>query len=202
MRLPGQYRRSSARSRTGVRSVSLAVLVVGGLVVASVSTARISARQTQPAASFPGVPGAPAAPATREVLDQYCIGCHNERLLTAGLALDSVDATRPEADPELWERVIARLRAGSMPPPRRPRPAAAIYDVVAGRLEAALDRAWVADPDPGRGSAVHRLNRTEYANAVRDLFVLDIDVASLLLGDETADGSFDNFGDVAPPEGV
>ena len=125
MRLPGQYRRSSARSRTGVRSVSLAVLVVGGLVVASVSTARISARQTPPAS---------AAPATREVLDQYCIGCHNERLLTAGLALDSVDATRPEADPELWERVIARLRAGSMPPPRRPRPAAATYDVVAGRL--------------------------------------------------------------------
>ena len=196
MRLPGQYRRSSARSRTGVRSVSLAVLVVGGLVVASVSTARISARQTQPASSFPGVPGAPAAPATREVLDQYCIGCHNERLLTAGLALDSVDATRPEADPELWERVIARLRAGSMPPPRRPRPAAATYDVVAGRLEAALDRAWVADPDPGRGSAVHRLNRTEYRNAVRDLFALDIDVTSLLPGDETADGSFDNFADV------
>ena len=189
MRGPGHYRGSSAR-RTCVRSVALTVLVVGGFVVVSVSTALISARQTQPASS------SPAAPTTREVLDQYCIGCHNERLLTAGLALESVDATRPEADPELWERVIAKLRAGSMPPPRRLRPDAATYDVVAGRLEAALDRAWAADPDPGRGSAVHRLNRTEYANAVRDLFALDLDVTSLLPGDETADGSFDNFGDV------
>ena len=192
MRLPGHHRGSSAL-RTWARSVLLTVLAVGGFVVASVSTARISARQTQPASLIPEVP---AAPATREVLDQYCIGCHNERLLTGGLALDSVDATRPEADPELWERVIAKLRAGSMPPPRRPRPDAATYDVVAGRLEAALDRAWVAEPDPGRGSAVHRLNRTEYRNAVRDLFALDIDVTSLLPGDETADGSFDNFADV------
>ena len=192
MRLPGHHRGSSARC-TWARSVLLTVLVVGGFVVASVSTARISARQTQPASLLPGVP---AAPATREVLDQYCVGCHNERLLTGGLALDSVDATRPEADPELWERVIAKLRAGSMPPPRRLRPDAATYNVVAGRLEAALDRAWVAEPDPGRGSAVHRLNRTEYRNAVRDLFALDIDVTSLLPGDETADGSFDNFADV------
>ena len=192
MRGSGHHRGSSARRRWA-RSVLLTVLAVGGFVVASVSTARISARQTQPASLGTGVPGAPA---TREVLDQYCIGCHNERLLTGGLALDSVDATRPEADPELWERVIAKLRAGSMPPPRRPRPDAATYDVVAGRLEAALDGAWATEPDPGRGSAVHRLNRTEYRNAVRDLFALDIDVTSLLPGDETADGSFDNFADV------
>ena len=189
MREPDHRPGRSAR-HAWVRSVSLTLLVVGGFVVLTVSTARISARQTQPASS------SPAGPATREVLDQYCIGCHNERLRTAGLALDSVDATRPEADPELWERVIVKLRVGSMPPPGRPRPEAATYDVVAGRLEEALDRAWAADPDPGRGGAVHRLNRTEYANTVRDLFALDIDVASLLPGDETADGSFDNFGDV------
>ena len=193
MRVNQDQAYSGARPRSWVRSVSLIVLVVGGCVVASVTTARVSARQTQPASSFPAAPGAPA---TRAVLDQYCITCHNERLRTAGLALDLVDATRPEADPELWERVIAKLRAGSMPPPSRPRPDAAIYDVVAGRLEAALDRAWAADPDPGRGSAVHRLNRTEYGNAIRDLFALDIDVTSLLPGDETADGSFDNFADV------
>ena len=192
MRLPGLDRGRSAR-RTWVRSVSLTVLVVGGCVVASGSNTRIAARQTQPVSSLPA--GA-AAPATREVLDQYCIGCHNERLLTAGLALDSVDTTRPQADPELWERVIAKLRAGSMPPPRRPRPDGAVYDGVASRLEAALDRAWAADPDPGRGSAVHRLNRTEYANAIRDLFALDIDATALLPGDETADGSFDNFATV------
>ena len=186
MRLFGHERGSGTR-RTRVRSVSLMVLVVGSVGLAWVSTGRVSARQAQPAS----VP-----PATREVLDRYCIGCHNERLLTAGLALDSVDATRPEADPELWERVIAKLRARSMPPPRRPRPDAATYDVVASRLESTLDHAWVRDPHPGRSSAVHRLNRTEYRNAVRDLFALDIDVTSLLPGDETADGSFDNFADV------
>jgi hypothetical protein len=169
-----------------VRLVSVAVLVAGGVIGATVSTARISARQTQTAAT----------PTTRAVLDQYCISCHNDRLRTADLALDSVDATRPAADAELWERVIAKLRAGSMPPPRRPRPDARTYDVVAGRLETALDRAWTADPNPGRGSAVHRLNRTEYTNAVRDLFALDVDVTDLLPGDETADGSFDNFADV------
>ena len=190
MRVPGYHRRSGTRSPTWARCIPLTVLVVSGVAAASVSTARISALQTQPGSSTPGTP------ATREVLDQYCIGCHNARLLTAGLALDSVDATRPEADPELWERVIGKLRAGSMPPPSRPRPAAAIYDVVAGRLEAALDRAWAAEPDPGRGGAVHRLNRTEYSNAIRDLFALDIDVSSLLPGDETADGSFDNFANV------
>ena len=169
-----------------VRCVLLSGLVVGTVGLASMSTGRVSARQNS----------ASPVPATRELLDQYCVGCHNERLRTADLSLEGVDAAHPEADPELWERVIAKLRARSMPPPRRPRPEAAVYDAVAGRLESALDEAWAADPNPGRGSAVHRLNRTEYSNAVRDLFALDIDVASLLPGDETADGSFDNFADV------
>ena len=83
-----------------------------------------------------------------------------------------------------------------MPPPRRPRPDPAAYAAAATHLEGVIDAAWAADPYPGRGSAVHRMNRTEYANAVRDLFALDIDVADLLPGDETADGSFDNFADV------
>ena len=99
----------------------------------------------------------------------------------------------------MWERVITRLRAGSMPPPGVPRPDAATYHAVAADVEAAIDRAWLASPVTGRVSAVHRLNRTQYSNAVRDLFALDpqaFDVTSLLPGDETADGSFDNFADV------
>ena len=92
--------------------------------------------------------------------------------------------------------MIAKLRAGSMPPPGRPRPDAATYHAVASSLENALDRAWAASPNPGRISAVHRLNRAEYNNAIRDLFALDLDVKPLLPGDETADGSFDNFADV------
>src|SRR5262245_13837817 len=134
----------------------------------------------------------------RPVLDQYCVGCHNQRLHTGGLALDNVDATRPAAQPEVWEKVIARLRARPMPPPGRPRPDAATYHAVAGWLEGELDRAWEAKPNPGKIAAVHRLNRTEYNNAIRDLFAVDLDVRSLLPGDETADGSFDNVADELP----
>ncbi len=133
------------------------------------------------------------------MLDTYCVTCHNQRLKTAGLALDAVDVTAPHTNPEIWERVITRLRAGSMPPAGRPRPDAATSRSVAAWLEADIDRAWAARPNPGRVNAVHRLNRTQYSNAVRDLFALDptaFDVKSLLPGDETADGSFDNFADV------
>jgi hypothetical protein len=130
------------------------------------------------------------------VINKYCTSCHSERLKTAGVVLQGVDPENPGANAELWERVAAKLRAGSMPPAGSPRPDSATYDAIAGRLEAALDRAWAASPNPGRINAVHRLNRTEYKNAIRDLFALDVDVATLLPGDETADGSFDNFADV------
>ena len=136
---------------------------------------------------------APGAPEVRAVLDQYCVGCHSQRLRTAGLDLESLDLDDAGRHAETFENVIAKLRAGSMPPPGSPRPEAADYRRVAGWLEAEVDRAWQADPFPGRIAAVHRLNRTEYNNAIRDLFALDIDVTPLLPGDETADGSFDNF---------
>jgi hypothetical protein len=114
---------------------------------------------------------------------------------TAGLALDTVDAANPSANAEIWEKVIARLQQGSMPPPGRPRPDGATYRAIATALENDIDRAWSANPNPGRIGAVHRLNRGEYNNAIRDLFALDVDVKPLLPGDETADGSFDNFAD-------
>jgi hypothetical protein len=117
-------------------------------------------------------------------------------VLMGDLALDHLDAANPGADAEVWERVIVKLRAGMMPPPGMPRPDAATYRSVATALEADLDRAWAADPNPGRPGAVHRLNRMEYNNAIRDLLALDVDVTPLLPGDETADGSFDNFADV------
>ena len=134
----------------------------------------------------------------RAVLDRYCVACHDDRLRTGGLSLAAaaVDAADPARDADVWERVIAKLRTGAMPPPGRPRPDAATYAAVASRLEADLDRSAAANPDPGRTSTVHRLNRTEYRNAVRDLFALDLDVASLLPGDETSDTGFDNNADV------
>ena len=153
-------------------------------------------------------PGSP--PSVRAFLDRYCVACHNERRVAAGesasaldaqlrqtgLALDLLDADRPDADPEPWERVIRRLRAGSMPPPGGPRPGADESRAVVGWLEARIDEAAAADPDPGRTASMHRLNRTEYGNAVRDLLALDLDVAALLPGDETSDTGFDNNAEV------
>src|SRR5262245_16829009 len=130
------------------------------------------------------------------VLKRYCIGCHNQRTRSGNLALDGVDIATPAANPEVWERVIAKLRTRSMPPPNMPRPDVATYRAVASWIETEIDRAWAISPNVGRPSAVHRLNRSEYNNAIRDLFALDVDVQPLLPGDETADGSFDNFADV------
>ncbi|MGQ0735888.1 MAG: DUF1592 domain-containing protein [Acidobacteriota bacterium] len=132
----------------------------------------------------------------KALVDIYCLGCHNPRLRTGGLTLDQVDVARPAANAELWERVIAKLRAGSMPPAGRPRPDEATYRSVASWLESEIDHAYAARPTPGRTPAVHRLNATQYQHAIRDLLALDVDVRSLLPGDETADASFDNFADV------
>ena len=139
-----------------------------------------------------------SASEARAVLDQYCVRCHNARLRTAGLSLDSnaLDMTTPGDRADVWERVVAKLRAGSMPPPGLPRPDGAISSALVHWLEAELDEAWSASPNPGRVAPVHRLNRTEYNNAIRDLLAVDLDVTSLLPGDETADGSFDNFANV------
>src|SRR5437870_4839853 len=138
---------------------------------------------------------APQKAPARGVLAQYCVTCHNEQFRTAGLALDKLEVVHPNANAEIWERVIEKLRAGSMPPPGRPRPDTTTYRAVAAWLENEIDRAWAASPNPGRIGAVHRLNRTEYSNAIRDLLAVDLDVRSQLPGDETADGSFDNFAD-------
>jgi len=162
----------------------IALIAVTGAV--ELANQPVMARQVTPVAGTE--PGA--------LLQRYCIGCHNKRLRTAGLALDELDATNVRADAEIWEKVVQKLRAGSMPPPGRPRPDTETYRAVAVSIEDKLDHAWLGDPYPGRIGAVHRLNRTEYRNVIRDLFDLDVDVESLLPGDETADGSFDNFADV------
>src|SRR2546426_899624 len=120
------------------------------------------------------------SPMPRALFDKYCVTCHNQKLHTAGLALDTLDVTNPSANPEVWEKVIAKLQQGSMPPQGRPRPDAATYHAVAAVLENDIDRAWAANPNPGRIGAVHRLNRAEYNNAIRDLFAINLDVKPLL----------------------
>jgi mono/diheme cytochrome c family protein len=130
----------------------------------------------------------------RAALDQYCVTCHNQRTKAAGLALDGLDVAHAPADAETWEKVVQRLRLRNMPPIGSRRPDEPTYEAVAAALENQLDRAAVEHPDPGR-PVLHRLNRTEYANAIRDLLGLEVDVTSLLPPDDSAFG-FDNVADV------
>ena len=130
----------------------------------------------------------------RAVLDKYCVTCHNGRLQTAGLELDTVGLSNLGQHAELWEKVVLKLEGREMPPAGRPRPDEATYDGFASWLQASLDAAAVANPNPGR-PVLHRLNRAEYANAIRDLLALEIkDVTTLLPPDNSTHG-FDNIGD-------
>ena len=131
----------------------------------------------------------------RAVLDQYCVTCHNQRLKTAGLMLDTADLSQAGMSAELWEKVLRKVRSGEMPPPGRPRPDAATYATLTAFLEKSLDDAAAAKPYPGR-VAVHRLNRTEYRNAVRDLLGLEIDSKTLLSADEADQEGFDNVASI------
>ena len=131
----------------------------------------------------------------RAVLNQYCVTCHNERLRTAGLALDEVDLTNIGGMPPFWEKVVRKLRAGAMPPVGRPRPDRTTYDELTSWLEGQLDQVAITAPHPGRTEALHRLNRTEYENVVRDVLGLEIDVNELLPPDDASYG-FDNIAGV------
>ena len=130
----------------------------------------------------------------REVLDQYCVTCHNGRLRVADLDLDGVDLSNVGEHAELLEKVVRKMRAGAMPPPLRPRPEKPVYDGFRTWLEGELDEAAIAGPNPGRTEAFQRLNQTHYRNAVRDLLDLDIDVSDLLPGDVPDEHGFDNNG--------
>jgi len=127
----------------------------------------------------------------RALLDRYCVTCHNDRLKTANLSLQGLDLTQVPAHAEVWEKVIRKLRAGVMPPPDLPRPALAEYEGLRDWLETEIDRAASSTTNPG-SVVLHRLNRTEYANAIRDLLDLQIDAAALLPPDDSANG-FDNI---------
>ena len=126
----------------------------------------------------------------RAFVSTYCTTCHNDRLRTGGLTLAAPELADPITHPELWEKVLHKLSTGQMPPPRQPRPDPANLRRIVTQISGTLDRAAEMHPDPGRVGA-HRLNRTEYGNAVRDLLAVNIDTATLLLQDEADDG-FDN----------
>ena len=175
--------------------VLLAVIVRSASPSADARRAEASpgaeARSAKAAAS--AVQQAPAAPATAEAtfLNQYCIGCHNQRAKIGGLSLDTLDVSRVGPASETWEKVVKKIRTGMMPPSGAKRPERVALDRFAAELESRLDKS--VDPSAALVTpALHRLNRTEYANAIRDLLALDINVNTLLPADGSSQG-FDNL---------
>jgi hypothetical protein len=141
----------------------------------------------------------PAAPrlstdSPHALLNRFCVTCHNQRARTAGLTLDTMDVEHVSEGAQAWEKVLRKLRTGAMPPQGVRRPDQATYDRLIAWLETELDRGAEAHPRPGPPVLLHRLNRAEYANAIRDLLALDVNVASLLPPDDSAYG-FDNIAD-------
>jgi hypothetical protein len=136
----------------------------------------------------------PASP-DRALLDRYCVTCHNGRLKTAGLSLDDLDIAAVGSHAETWEKVLRKIRSGQMPPVGRPRPDQAAASAFTAALATSLEHAADAAPNPGRPT-VHRLNRTEYTNSIRDLLALEIDGRTLLPADDTDAHGFDNNADV------
>ena len=161
--------------------LGIGVIVAGGLQTAEPKAQNVPTRVQPPRVE------------ARTVLQTYCVTCHNERLKTAGLSLESITVEPIGEDAEVLEKVVQKVKTGAMPPAGRPRPDKATVEGFVSSLETALDQAALADPNPGRVS-IHRLNRTEYTNAIRDLLALEIDGSSLLPADDSSYG-FDNIAD-------
>jgi mono/diheme cytochrome c family protein len=164
-------------------------IACGSMALAATISATPAANQSSTQTSEPRrtTPAASQTPA-RALVTTYCVSCHNQRAKTANLMLDTVDANQVSNSAEEWEKVIVKLRSRAMPPPGARRPDNTTYDSVAAWLENALDRASAAHVNPGRPGELHRLNRTEYGNAVRDLLGLEIDANAMLPADEQAHG--------------
>jgi mono/diheme cytochrome c family protein len=174
------------------RRPTVLAMAVATLWSAASGHVRARTAQQQPSSQASTVP---APQQRRAFLNQYCVGCHNQKARIGGLALDNTSVTPAPEQTEVWEKVVRKLRGGLMPPAGRPRPSIADQQTFLSSLEADLDRASAARPDPGRTEAFHRLNRAEYHNAIRDLLAVDIDVAALLPADDASYG-FDNIAGV------
>ncbi len=136
----------------------------------------------------------PAAAAQTALVNKYCVSCHNDKLKTASLSLQGLDLTHPGNDAAVWEKVLRKVSANQMPPMNLPHPDEAARKAFTSFLETELDRAAAEHPNPGHPT-VHRLNRAEYSNAIRDLLALDIQPGASLPPDDSGYG-FDNIGDV------
>ena len=187
------------------------VFVSAGLALIVVEAGNLRAGrapQQPPAAATPSRPAAPATPArgaapaapaatvdAQALVQKYCVTCHSDRIKTGGLTLENLSPTDTAGShAAVWEKVVLKLRGGMMPPQTAPRPDEKTLAALTVELEHVLDRTALRAPDPGH-KPVHRLNRTEYGNAVRDLLDLRIDATQLLPADDESHG-FDNIAGV------
>jgi hypothetical protein len=188
----GGQRRGSKFSITGGGSVKTVIFGIACLLPLSMGV--VSGQSAHSAAAKPAatstVQAQPADLASqRAVLDKYCVVCHNSKLKTANLELDKLDLAHLGDHAEIGEKVVRKLRAGMMPPTGMPRPDAAVLDALITSMEKELDRSAISYlPAPG----LHRLNRTEYTNAIRDVLGLQVDAAKFLPADDSTRG-FDNI---------
>jgi len=143
--------------------------------------------------SLPGSAQTPTPRDPQTTVNKYCVACHNEKAKTGGLSLEKLDLVQPGEQADIWERVVRKVRVGMMPPQGAPQPDKTTQQALVSYLQSSLDRYAAAKPNPGR-PLLHRLNRTEYANAIRDLLALNVDPELLLPADDSAYG-FDNIAD-------
>ena len=160
-------------------ALTIATMLVGGPVLATAQDAARGSSSLSP----------------NGVIEEYCVRCHNERQKTGGLVLENLDIEERSPDVAVVrEKIVRKVRAGVMPPARSPRPDEAVQMSLVSRLERINDEAAELAPNPGR-PLVHRLNRAEYSNAIRDLLGLAVDGRALLPADDSSYG-FDNVADV------
>jgi len=183
---------------TGQAGFAMGVFAMAGLASFVVfGSAAAQQPSTQVAVNAP-VEAAPASTLTpadhKKMLMQYCTGCHNDRLKTAGMSVVPLDADNLQANQATWEKILRRVSLGEMPLRGAPRPPKERLDQFTHWLSATLDTQAAANPNPGRAT-IRRMNRTEYANAVRDLLALDVDFTKDMPADDTGYG-FDNIADV------
>lgn len=164
------------------RGVTLALLTSTAVLSAGVPTSQM------------GDLAAPDLAARKSFFTRYCFGCHNDRVKTAGVSIQGVDFANPGPQAVVWEKVLRKVRTGQMPPPDAPQPDRKLALAIARWLETSLDDYAAQHPNPGR-LTVHRLNRIQYNNAIRDLLGIDLDFSSQLPVDDSGYG-FDNIGDV------
>ena len=178
---------SASRKLIGVSGIAVLVLLAVSLMLPFPSLNRGSSAQELFGADD-----------MRQMVNTYCLACHNDALATSGLSLQQVDFANPGPHAEILEAVVKKLSARMMPPSDMPPPSFETYEIVTEWLEKELDKAWAANPDPGRIAPIHRMNRYEYNNTINNLLGLDVNVMDLLPGDPTADGSFDNIATSLP----